>query len=59
MTLYDTLAMLEECHARAMHMLAECPPRRQRSGDAQALDGLGYSDANPAAMPRKPAQEAT
>lgn len=40
MTLADTLVLLDDCHARALRMLSEIPPRRYREGDE--FDGLGY-----------------
>ena len=43
MSLADTLALLDDCHARATRMLAECPPRRHRSTDPPEFDGLGYA----------------
>lgn len=43
MTLADTLALLDDCHARAMQMLAEIPPRRYRADDPPGFDGLGYA----------------
>lgn len=52
MTLANTLALLDDTHARLMHMLAECPPRRHRSTDEPELDGLGY--ATPPESPTAP-----